>query len=85
MSKILMKCGHIANAVTTDGKPCCAICYGITQDAVIPAEKQPDLTHRKAKCAYCGRITESREDLPFFSYRPGHEYDSYYCGCGGWD
>lgn len=79
MPTVMMECGHSANA-TCDGKPACAICscYKI-------AESSPDLTGRKAKCPYCKKTVTSNTDLPFFEYRPGHECDSYYCGCRGWD
>lgn len=84
MGAIMMRCGHAANA-THNGKPVCAICFGITPDAEIIADTAPDLTGRKARCTYCGHETDSRENLPFFEYRPNAEYDSFYCGCGGWD
>ena len=29
--KYLMKCGHLANAIDSNGKPCCAICAGINK------------------------------------------------------
>ncbi len=83
--KPLMKCGHAAN-VTSNGKPACAICF-----CTEIAEKQPNLEGRKAKCCYCGKIANSNgegsgyKELPFFEYKPNEEYDSYYCGCKGWD
>lgn len=79
MYKPLMKCGHTANAETFSGQPCCVIC-GCTEIV-----ERPSLKGRKAKCAYCGKIKDSDYNLPFFEYRPDREYDSYYCGCGGWD
>lgn len=85
MAKAMMKCGHAANAVDKDGNPICGICYGMTPDAAIIDERTPDLTGRKARCADCGKLTDSRTDLPFFQHRPYAEYDSYYCGCYGWD
>lgn len=60
----------------------------------------PDLTGRRARCAYFGIVVTSRYDchgrncncivpstksLAFFEYRPVDEYDSYYCGCRGFD
>ena len=84
MGEVMMKCGHAANAVDKDGNPCCAICAGYTPDAFIAADTMPDLTGRKARCS-CGKIVESNVNLPFFEYRPNAEYDSYYCGCWGWD
>ncbi len=76
----LMKCGHIANAYDKDNKPCCAIC-----NCFEIAESKPNIQGRKAKCRQCGRITDSDYNLPFFEYRKNSEYDSYYCGCYGWD
>lgn len=85
MDSPLMKCGHTANAVS-NGKPCCAICFGIDEGATEIADTVPDLTGRKAKCFYgCGKIADSSYSLPFFEYKPNSEYDSYYCGCEGWD
>ena len=79
-NKPLMKCGHIANAETNDGKPYCVIC-----DCFEIAETELNFVGRKAKCYWCGKITESNETLPFFESKPNEDYDSYYCGCGGWD
>ena len=80
MKKYLMKCGHVANSETTDGKPFCVVCgcYDL-------ADNQPILRNRKAKCYWCEKEVESSFNLPFFKFRPEQEYDSYYCGCGGWD
>jgi hypothetical protein len=83
VEKVLMKCGHAANA-TCDGKPACAICA-----CTEVADTIPDLTGRKARCGYygthCHSETPSSMKLPFFEYRPDKEYDTYYCGCYGWD
>ena len=84
MGEVMMKCGHAANA-THNGKPVCAIYFGLTPDAEIVAGTAPDLTGRKARCNYCGEIVDSKASLPFFEYRPEQEYDSFYCGCWGWD
>ena len=80
-----MKCGHIGYGETTDGKPYCVIC-----DCTEIKEECPDLTGRKAKCSCCYKITESSFGLPFFSQRKDYnenenKYDSYYCGCEGFD
>ena len=57
MSDILMKCGHTANAVNSDTKkPACVICM-----CEEPAETKPDLTGRKARCAYYGREVDHCE------------------------
>lgn len=83
MTKLLMKCGHVANGVKlVDRKriPCCIIC-GCTE----PSKSQMNLTNREAICADCHNKTKSKADLPFFKYRPDQKYDSYYDGCYGWD
>ena len=84
MGEVMMKCRHAANA-THNGKPVCAICFGLTPDAEILADTAPDLTGRKARCGFCGKLTDSKISLPFFEYRPDMDTDSYYCGCWGWD
>lgn len=80
MNKPLMKCGHVANAETSDHKPCCVIC-----NCFDIAVSVPDISHRVACCSYCGATRPSSFDLPFFEYNPDLPYDSFYCGCGGWD
>lgn len=84
MGEVMMKCGHAGNA-THNGKLVCVICFGLTPDAEIVAGTAPDLTGRKAKCGYCGKLTDSKTSLPFFEHRPNCKYDGYYCGCWGWD
>ena len=84
--KRLMKCGHVGYGETTDGKPYCLIC---NCDKV--SEKEiPDLTGRKAKCTNCWNMKDSSFKLPFFEMRKNYNeedgyFDSYYCGCMGWD
>ena len=86
--KYLMKCGHVANAIDENGKPICAFCApdvdGVTVERVIDSETG-GLEGRKARCTWCGRVTNSRWNLPFFAYSAKSDTDSYYCGCGGWD
>lgn len=77
--KVTMKCGHTANA-ERNGKPYCVICGC---DEV--QEEKPNLDGRKAKCSWCGKITDSSTTLAFFRHKPESEYDEYYCGCYGWD
>ena len=43
------------------------------------------LDGREARCPDCGSREPSAPSLPFFQHRPDREYDSYYCGCYGWD
>lgn len=90
---VMMKCGHSANAFNEKKEPCCAICVGTTPNAEIVDDNPPDLTGRKARCHYsqpkrgytCRGIVDSSPDLPFFKREPDKPYDSYYCGCWGWD
>jgi hypothetical protein len=87
-TKPIMKCGHTANATTTiDNETihCCVICAGMTKENIILQDKQPDLKNRKAKCDYCKKTAKSNANLPFFEHKPEQKYDSYYCGCFGWD
>lgn len=85
MDHKLLKCGHAANATTEDGKPCCAICIGISDGATEVEEKQPSLKGRQAKCSYCRTIVKSSLSLAFFEHRPDDRFDDFYCGCRGWD
>ena len=48
-------------------------------------ESNEALEGRIAKCMDCGERVSSAPSLPFFWYRPDKEFDSYYCGCYGWD
>lgn len=86
--KCLMKCGHIANAVE-NGKPICAICIGIKEGAreveSYLVSGTVGIEGRMAKCEWCGTIITSEWELPFFEYKPNEEFDSFYCGCIGWD
>ncbi len=82
--KNLMQCGHSANAVDENNKPCCAICAGIHSLAAKTVVKIPKgLKKRSAICVYCGHMSRSSTNLPFFEYRPSKEKDSFYCGCRG--
>ena len=87
--KLMMKCGHAANAVGKDNKPCCVICAGIIAGAYEVDDSPPSLIGRKAICAYSatkrhGEV-DSSPNLAFFEYRPERQEDIYYCGCRGWD
>jgi hypothetical protein len=51
----MMKCGHAANAIKTKtGEPCCVICAGRPEADEID-DSPPDLSERKARCAYFGK------------------------------
>lgn len=86
----MMKCGHAANATNKLDQPCCVICIGIDPGAEIIDDSPVDLTGRIAICsqhkmsAGLGRAPSS-QNLPFFKHNPNGEFDSYYCGCWGWD
>lgn len=83
--KPMMECGHVANAIDArTGEPCCVICNEFRTKIV-----SNNFSERKAICMGCkhgkANTVESSMDLPFFQHRPDEEYDSYYCGCWGWD
>lgn len=88
----LMECGHVASAHDTAGHPYCAACLGIYRGAhvvVKQVEGTEGLEGRKAQCyGHKGgeiKLVDSKWGLPFFRYMPHEQYDSYYCGCWGWD
>jgi hypothetical protein len=83
MSATMMKCGCAANGIC-NGKPVCAVHYGMTPDAEIEVAA-PDLVGRMAECTYCDTKVPSKVTLAFFAHRPEKETDLYYCGCYGWD
>lgn len=85
--KPMMKCGHAANAVRTGtNEPICVICIGIHPGADQVDDNPPNLTGRKACCAYGKHaIVDSTPNLAFFEHKPDKEMDEYYCGCHGWD
>jgi hypothetical protein len=86
--RYLMACGHVSNATDEFGNPICVLCHGIRAVGSIPIKEidgNTGLEGRKARCVDCRKETDSNWGLPFFEYRPNHEYDKYYCGCEGWD
>ena len=79
----MMKCGHIANSYKVKGDkkiPGCVIC-----NCFEVAESKPSLEGRTACCVECHKTVPSSWNLLFFCFREGLEFDSYYCGCHGWD
>jgi len=80
-----MECGHIANGVTPNGTRVCVSCYGATPKATRVAMVVPSIAGRIARCTYCKRETPSKYTLAFFTPRPTEEFDTYYCGCRGWN
>jgi len=86
----MMKCGHRANGIAKGPDdtetPICVLCGGLTDNAEITVP-EPDLSKRIAKCCYCNREkpSDSKLGLAFFEHCPSEEFDSYYCGCRGWD
>lgn len=102
MRDTLMKCGHTATGIKQGPNgveiPACVICLGITPDAEIVADNEPDLEGREAHCTYLGHTFKhkgrkvtctgkapSRIDLAFFEHKPASAHDEFYCGCWGWD
>ena len=50
MPRPLMMCGHAANATTVNGRPCCVLCSGLSQDALeLAAVAELDLTIRSGE------------------------------------
>ena len=84
MSHPMMQCGCAANGIC-QGRPSCAIHFGIHPGATLVAEVQPDLTGRLAECTYCHTQKPSSPELSFFHHSPDKATDSYYDGCRGWD
>ena len=90
MPSPMMTCGHEANGVrvVSDGEdiPACVIC-----SCTEVAESEPNLEGRMARCGgaqlrkKCRGPIPSAKGLAFFGHRPDAEFDSYYCGCDGWD
>ena|SRR6266496_5416194 len=88
----MMKCGHAAQGVKSGtDEPVCVACYGIDPGATIIDDNPPSLEEREAICHYRygnakehGKVASSSE-LAFFEHRPKEKYDTYYCGCSGWD
>lgn len=88
MSKAMMACGHTASGVISEsGKLCCAGCFGISPEAERVVPRPEGLAKREAMCPYCERRvpSDSRSAEAFFEYRPDRDFDSFYCGCRGWD
>ena len=87
----MMACGHTAQAVDAEGRPACAICVGRKPEARRVADSPPDLTGREARCGgaqlrkRCRGPVPSATGLAFFGHRPDAKFDTYYCGCDGWD
>lgn len=75
MSTILMKCGHTAQGYMGGDLPVCVICWP-SPDSLAPAEKQPLLEGRQAKCASCGHTAQSSYSLAFFKYRGEGSHDA---------
>lgn len=80
MRCVLLKCGCVACAINGDGKPCC-----IEHNCVEIDNNMPDLNGRKAKCVYGNKVVDSKYTLAFFKLRLDKEFDSFYCGCYGWN
>ena len=84
MKRPMMKCGHRANS-TSNGKPACVICAGISNGWNLIEDKELDLSKRKCICAYCEKVVPSTKAVAFFEHRPDKKYDAHYDGCRGWN
>jgi hypothetical protein len=86
-TKVMMKCGHAANSVSTDERtgerrPCCVICIGLNPGAEQIDLSPATLEGRQARC-YCGALQPSSPELAFFEYRgPGSRFALESCTCG---
>lgn len=80
-SRPIMKCG-CSGMGTANLKPCCLTHFPRPESLEV-MDVLPDMSGRVARCEYCKAEAKSKEDLPFFQF--GENYDSYYCGCRGWD
>jgi hypothetical protein len=70
---VMMECGHAANA-TTEGNPCCAICFMLDPGATVVSVSPPSLEGRIAVCPHCKKTKPSSPELAFFEYRgPGSD------------
>ena len=78
----VMGCGHSAQGATEGGAPVCVICAP-SPEAYVVASVVPVLVGREARCT-CGVCVPSRVGLAFFKVCDS-EFDSFYCGCRGWD
>lgn len=79
-----MKCGHSPNStifINGEWRAYCAIC---DCDEVVPITDS-DTKNKEMKCSCCGRILPSNNQAAFFKFEPNQKYDSFYCGCQGWD
>jgi hypothetical protein len=80
MSNVLMSCGCTTPLTRqATGEPSCM--WHPEAEPVLP---MPDLSARVARC-YCGEQTPSSPKLAFFELRPTYTFDTYYCGCAGWE
>ena len=83
----LMKCGHVANGKNEQGQDVCTICR--CSEIVTACTGTKGLEGRFALCSQHKGIVNapvpSKWELPLFQYRPNEKYDTYYCGCWGWD
>lgn len=82
MKQVLLTCGCVASA--TDGRTGKPACLWHSSKPV-EASKAPDLTGRKARCAQCGEAASSDLRLAYFQHRPERDFDTYYCGCFGFN
>lgn len=95
----MMKCGHRAQGHNGYGEPVCVVCFGLFPGAkeVMPDDEVKErIEGRMMRCSYrststgkpCENHANPRPSDPraaFFSSDPDADFDTYYCGCWGWD
>ena len=74
-----MKCGHMAQGHTHEGKPLCLLCLCDEVDFTTY-----DLDNRLAECKFCKTLIKSSIYLPGFKYQKDYLYDEWSCGCDRW-
>lgn len=82
----MMKCGHASNMKDKHGNVICGICnckevLGECNDDALKGRRAICNQHKNG----VPTPVPSSWQLPFFKYRPEAEYDTYYCGCYGWE
>lgn len=90
-----MACGHTTHGKdAATGEPVCVVCWPKPESVQVAAEPPPE--GRMMRCSYhhgadgkpCAARTTPRPSdtsAPFFTHRPGQEFDEFYDGCWGWD
>lgn len=56
-----------------------------TYFGTIPKGRNHESNYGCKRGQICDCEQDSRPDLPFFQRKPAEEFDSFFCGCWGWD